>query len=419
MKLAKTLMLTLALISASAFALTSPSQIATMMDNGNLTGAEAAIKEVLTVKDTAKVHYMLAQVYLKEGKRPDAQAELDRANMMDPEHSYTDNQHYRPVADAIAGRVVPAVTAAPVIVPHNAPLPMTPASPPDYTLLWIFLILFGIAGAGWVGYLAYSNVREKRRKLLEVDQALATLRTKSATLVSAVEKALLNEKTAESPSVAKLGAIQAVQVKALNLYERAKNLITDDFAEVNNMISECGNIRSSLSSVVNRNYETPTPKAKVIDPGLHYEAPVPKTRSPARVRTVAQPAAPVAPPPVVQSTPQAVRETVIVNNSNPVADVLMVDLMLNESRREDERRRERDAEDRRERLREDSRRAERDREEERERQSSYSSRSSSTDSGNSDSWSSSSSSSDSGSSDSWSSSSSSSSDSGSSSSSWD
>lgn len=324
MKYVKILLLSLILLSFNAFALNSPSQIAAMMDSGNLKGAESSLQDVLhSGKDTAKVHYMLAQVYLKEGRLPDARSELARANQMDPEHSYTDNAHYRPIADAIAGRHLSSNNAvgAPVVVMTAAP-----SGPTDYTFLKVFgsFLVFGLLA--WAAIASFLSRKEKQEEQGRLDDAIASLRSGAALLVQDIQKEILAEKTSASPIPAKLTAINAVNFRALNLYERTKNLITADMSDVTRMHDELADINQALSEVLDNDYSGTLTTVKVKKTKSSYQpkaepVPVSETASVSH-SSVASPTQ-AAPQPVVVNT----------NNGLSLTDLLVADMVINEPRR--------------------------------------------------------------------------------------
>ena len=373
-------MLAFVLFSANAFALSSPSQIAAMMDSGNLRGAETALTDVLKVKDTAKVHYMLAQVYLKEGRAPDARSELARANQMDPEHSYTDNAHYRPIADAIAGHVVHTNSAPTRSVAVGA-VAAVPAGPPaDFTVLWVVLFLIVIGAIAYFVYTSYSERKEKRDAL---NAARDELTTKAAELVQDVEEAILNEKTSVMPDANKLAAINTLKTKVLDAYARSKSLHTDVRSEVTEMISEFNNLRYKLNSVLITDYSTRETSVKMKS-GWPKSGPMKKITEPAYTPRQS-PAQAAQPAPVAQPAPTYTQApTVVVQNDNTMSTILAAEMLMESSRRD-----ERDRQERRD--REERAERERDREEAREAARERAAAQAERDSGNNDSWSSSSS----------------------------
>ena len=414
MKIIKVMCLMLALVCFDAFAAIAPSEIAHMMDTGNLVGAEAALKDVLKEKDVAKVHYMLAQTYQKMDRPAAAKAELARADSMDPGHSYTDNGHYATIATQIKGAPV-TVTVA------SAPQAAAPAA--NNSGLGVVWLLFGfllIGGTIFGLYHLLAARREKAEKQADFETALSDLRNKVASLVENINKALLEEKTSTAPSAKKIDAINSVNRSALALYEEVKGQEPENQIVVGQLLRKWINISSTLDSVLNANYDAvpensapskhKTQQRQGREPSDNGFAPGPFRTAPV--------AAPTPSPTVVEHT----RETVVVNNtssSSGLMDAVIINSVLNSddsrARRDREERQDRqDRIDRQDREERAARREREDREEaDRGRSNSWdsSSSSSSSDSGSSDSWSSSSSSSDSGSSDSYSSSDSGSSDS--------
>lgn len=323
MKYVKILLLSFVLFTANAFALSSPSQISAMMDSGNLRGAESALKDVLhSGKDTAKVHYMLAQVYQKEGRLPDARSELARANQMDPEHSYTDNAHYRPIADAINGRVTnnSLAVGAPVVIMAEAP-----SKPVDFSFLGYFLLFALIVGVAIAAFIFYRNKREEQEQFTEAD---SQLRSGAALLVQDIQKAILSEKTAVSPSAARLTAINAVNFRALNVYDRIKGLVTSDISDIVRLSDEVADIRQALNEVLDADYSGTSTTTKV---KKTYAKPVstPVEAEPAPIPT--SQSIPAAAPVITQTQPQ----TVVVNGNSglSVTDLLVADMIINEPHR--------------------------------------------------------------------------------------
>lgn len=71
--------------SALALALPAPKDIETAVSQGHLTQAESMLREVIAAKpQSAKAHYELGQVLLRENRAPEAQAELKQAQSIDP-----------------------------------------------------------------------------------------------------------------------------------------------------------------------------------------------------------------------------------------------------------------------------------------------------------------------------------------------
>ena len=85
-KTLKSLLLGLALTaSALAFALPSPKDIEAAVSQGHLQQAETLLREVIEAKlQSAKAHYELGQVLLREHRAKEAHAELLAAKAIDP-----------------------------------------------------------------------------------------------------------------------------------------------------------------------------------------------------------------------------------------------------------------------------------------------------------------------------------------------
>ena len=330
MKYVKVLLLSFVLFTVNAFALSSPSQISTMMDTGNLRGAESALKDVLhSGKDTAKVHYMLAQVFQKEGRLPDARAELARANQMDPEHSYTDNTHYRPIADAINGRVTnTSVTAgAPIAV-----MTAVPSKSIDFSFLIYFLLSALLVAAAIAAFMFYLNKREEQEKFIAFN---LQLHSRAALLVQDIQKAILSEKTAVSPSAARLTAINTVNFRALNVYDRVKCLVTSDISDIVRLIGEVADIRQALNEVLDAGYSVTSTTVKIKKTYAKsasttvVEAEAAPTSQAIPSAAPTSQAIPSAAPVITQAPPQ----TVVVNSGLSMTDLLVADMIINEPHR--------------------------------------------------------------------------------------
>jgi len=417
MKFVKYLFVLVLAISLNAFAAMSPKEIGQLIDSGQLVQAEAAMQEVLKTRDTAKVHYLLAQVYQQMRRNVDAKNELAKADAMDPTHSYTTNDKYQ----AQAAKILGTTTAAPVVVTQAAPpqrqvitSPSKPSEPIDGSAVakvfgYIFGIAFVIALMFYI-VIAVGKRREKAQLQEELEKDIAALQARVATLVYTADNALLEAKTAPTPISSKINAIGTIKAKVLELYDRAKNETIADANECATMMTECRSLELSLNTVSLKNYGAAPVVEEVVQP---EPAKRPALKPEYRQRPPAPPA---------QSVPQPThtthRETVVVNQGSTLNDVLVTSVLLDsmnhnhrnedyerqqrddrlrEREAEDRRQREQDAEDRRERQREAERQAREDREEEA-RQSTWSSPVS--DSGNDDNWSSPSSS-DSGSDNNW------------------
>lgn len=404
MKFFKFLAVVAMAVSLNVMAAMSPSEIGKLIDSGQLTQAEAALQEVLQERDTAKVHYMLAQVYQQMRRPLDAKNELAKADSMDPKHSYTTNEKYQAQAAKILGTDIPST---PVKV--NSPAQIQPPVTTDHSgptaagvVIWVLVIVGGVLAAMMVA-MALQKRNERRRAKEELEGEIVSLQSRAVRLVENVENAILTEKTSMKPFEEKIAALQIIKGKVLNVYDRAKNSIFETLDDCEALMRECMALEMKLNTTVYM-----TAGANVDDAGEYRERRAAPRRNVSKVTKAPKVTQRVEPTP----QPQVIRETTVVNQGSSLSDVLVTGMILNsmnqhshtdyEQQRRDEERRERQREQDEADRRERQRRADEEREEEN-RRSSWSSFSS--DSGSSSSWGSSSS--DSGSSDSWSSSSSS------------
>ncbi len=92
----------LMLVSALAFAVPSASQIDQSIRSNNWQQADAQLSEVLQAHpDSAKAHYLYAQVLDREGRSSDALAQLQQAKTLDPSVKFTSQSAF----DATAARI--------------------------------------------------------------------------------------------------------------------------------------------------------------------------------------------------------------------------------------------------------------------------------------------------------------------------
>lgn len=79
------------LVSGSAFAADGPKEVQAAIQQGNYTLAEQELRQAITEHpQSAKAHYLLAQVLAHEGNIGDAQKEASQAKAIDPKISFTD-----------------------------------------------------------------------------------------------------------------------------------------------------------------------------------------------------------------------------------------------------------------------------------------------------------------------------------------
>jgi hypothetical protein len=88
----------LAFVSGAAFAVPSAQQIESAMRQGDWQRADAGLVEVLQAHpNNAHAHYLYAQVLNREGRYADALAQVQQAQSLDPQLSFTTPQHFAQV----------------------------------------------------------------------------------------------------------------------------------------------------------------------------------------------------------------------------------------------------------------------------------------------------------------------------------
>ncbi len=152
----KSLLLVAALATASlAFALPTPKDIETAVNQGHVAQAESMLREVIAAKpQSPKAHYELGQVLLREHRNAEAHAELLQARTIDPSLKFASSaQQFNELLDRSAAAAHP---------PTSATAPQVTAKPPgmagqtglgfDLSYVWI-----GIAALGVIGLLIRMN----------------------------------------------------------------------------------------------------------------------------------------------------------------------------------------------------------------------------------------------------------------------
>ncbi|UPG84548.1 tetratricopeptide repeat protein [Luteibacter aegosomatis] len=96
--------LLIALTSAAVHAGDSPKDVQALIGRGDYAGAEAALRQVVSEHpNSAKAHYVLAEVLAHEGNIGEAKAEASKAASLDPATHFTDPakfQHFQRELDA-------------------------------------------------------------------------------------------------------------------------------------------------------------------------------------------------------------------------------------------------------------------------------------------------------------------------------
>ena len=138
--------------SALALALPAPKDIESAVAQGHLTQAESMLREVIDAKpQSAKAHYELGQVLLRENRLAEAHAELNRAQAIDPSLKFaSSDQQFKTLLER--SQAPAAATHGTVVAP--APPLATVSSGNGFSLTYVWI---GIAALGVVALLIRMN----------------------------------------------------------------------------------------------------------------------------------------------------------------------------------------------------------------------------------------------------------------------
>ena len=134
-----------ALWSAAAFALPSANDVQSAVKSGDYPKAETMMQEVVAAKpQSAKAHYLYAEILAHDAKFADAAAQARQARELDPALSFTTDPEKFKSFERLLQREQAGPAVAPqatVPTPHVAPAPAVPREAPSS----------GIPGWVWVG----------------------------------------------------------------------------------------------------------------------------------------------------------------------------------------------------------------------------------------------------------------------------
>ncbi len=148
----KSMLLCTALVSVSlALALPTPKDIEGAVAQGHLTQAESMLREVIAAKpQSAKAHYELGQVLLRENRASEAQAELKQAQAIDPTLKFAgSDKQFQELMDRTQAK---PQAARPANVQSAPQAPAQSGSGFSLTYVWI-----GIAALGVIALLIRMN----------------------------------------------------------------------------------------------------------------------------------------------------------------------------------------------------------------------------------------------------------------------
>lgn len=134
--------LLLVLVSATAVAADGPKEVEAALQQGNYTLAEQELRQAIVEHpQSAKAHYMLAQVLAHEGNIGDAQKEAAQAKTIDPKISFTNPARFEHFQTELNQALAPA-TARPAAVIRNtqAEAPPVAAEPRSGGSIWPWVI---------------------------------------------------------------------------------------------------------------------------------------------------------------------------------------------------------------------------------------------------------------------------------------
>ncbi len=137
--------------SALAWALPAPKDIETAVSQGHLTHAETLLREVIAAKpQSAKAHYELGQVLLRENRASEAQTELKQAQTIDPSLKFaSSDKQFHELMERTQAKAQPAHA---VNVPPAAQAPTPAGNGFSLTYVWM-----GIAALGVIALLIRMN----------------------------------------------------------------------------------------------------------------------------------------------------------------------------------------------------------------------------------------------------------------------
>jgi hypothetical protein len=132
-------LLLLSVTAATAYALPSLEDVEHAVHRNDYVSAESMTREVVAAQpNTAKPHYILAEILAHEGKLNEARAQAAQAKQLDPAIRFTTPEKFaRFEAELNGGTLAPRVTNAP-------PRKVAEKSDGGSSFLWIVLIVGGL-----------------------------------------------------------------------------------------------------------------------------------------------------------------------------------------------------------------------------------------------------------------------------------
>jgi tetratricopeptide repeat protein len=150
----------LASLSALAWALPTLQQVETEVGQGHYAQAESMMREVVAAKpDSARAHYVYAEILAHDGKLAIATDEARKARDIDPDVKFTDPEKFRAFEASLLRAQAPAARSR--LTPSQGAAPIAPArvAPAAATGLpsWVWLV--GLLAIGLVLWRMFSRSR--------------------------------------------------------------------------------------------------------------------------------------------------------------------------------------------------------------------------------------------------------------------
>jgi hypothetical protein len=153
--------LALAIGSAAAWALPTTQEVETAVQQGHDAQAETMMSEVVAAKpDSAKAHYVYAEVLAHNGSFAKARQEATRARQLDPAIKFTSSEKFSAFEQLLQREQIPqarndstSASSAPILVQP------TPASPGIPGWVWV-------AGLAVIGFVLWRGLSRSRAAAL-------------------------------------------------------------------------------------------------------------------------------------------------------------------------------------------------------------------------------------------------------------
>jgi tetratricopeptide (TPR) repeat protein len=278
------------LLPMLAFALPTPSEVDAAYNSGNYLKAESMLNEVMKVHPSAKAHFRLGEVYMRENRHKEALNEFRQAQVLDPSLSFCKSAEIfnRLVTNeqAIvtgAGSVVAATPATQVAViqakseAHQQEV--------THTFSWLIILLL-VIGAAIAVFVVLNRIAENRRQR-EAEETAEKQRAKLAReqletfvdLNNQLDDASLICKTSAADSdtkariQARIGTLHTTLVELMS--DAKKNVVIGD----SRLYTIKTNVKEIVEAANSGDYPAPVPKTYPYVTATPTPAPTPASNS--------------------------------------------------------------------------------------------------------------------------------------------